>query len=251
MKQGVMTMKHRILAIAVAFVMLLGLCVPAVDAQAAKKKIDTRRYTFDDLHAEHILDARVRLLGKGDGYHAKLVFVTPRSGFSFGIQYDNGAEAPYTGRAMLITENIKHNEPGGQKYDRPKNIEVHLGKTYHLMLSLDDYGNIETFFNGKKIGSYYNGRLAGKKVRPRVEASGKHNGDVVDVDFSHIRIKDDPIDEVYAFWPYEIDTAKKIESKIINKAHVSIYGKLTDLKPGQDWDSAYEAVSGIVQFNFE
>ena len=119
------------------------------------------------------------------------------------------------------------------------------------MVSLDNRGNINTYFNGRIIGTYHNSKLAGKKIRPRVEASAKHNGDVVDVDFSHIRIKDDPIDEVYAFWPYEIDTAKRINSKIINNTHVKIYGKLTDLKEGEDWDSAYEAVSGIVQFNFE
>ena len=240
----------RFLSIILAMLLLMASSLPCAQVNA-QKQTDNRRYTFSNIKAQHIISADVKLLGDGDGYHAKLVLVTPTSGFSFGIQFDKGASAPYTGRAMLIAENIHSNDEGGQVYDRPGNIEVHLGKTYNLMLSLDSHGNINTYFNGRIIGTYHNSKLAGKKVRPRVEGSAKHNGDVVDVDFSHIRIKDDPIDEVYAFWPYEIDTAKRINSKIINNTHVRIYGKLTDLKEGEDWDSAYEAVSGIVQFNFE
>lgn len=252
-------MRKRFLAGILAAVMAIGLCVPAFDADAAKKKSkkEEKKYTFEDMDedvADYVIEANVRLLGKGDGYHAKLVFVTPTSGFSYGIQYDNGASPPYTGRAMLIAENIKSNNPGGQKYDRPREIEVHLGKTYHLMMALDEDGKIYTFFNGKKIGTYVNKKLAFKynrEIRPRVEASGKHNGDIVNADFSHIDIRDGDVDGVEAFWPYSIDTASKIKSTIKEDSHVSIYGKLTGLRPGEDWDSAYEAVSGIVQYNFD
>lgn len=253
-------MKKRFLACVLAVVMAIGVCVPALDADAAKKsktKKEEKKWTFDDIDedlADYVIEANVRLLGKGDGYHAKLVFVTPTSGFSFGIQYDNGASPPYTNKAMLIAENIKSNDPGGQKYDRPGDIEVHLGKTYHLMMSLDENGKIATFFNGKKIGTYVNKKLAykyGREIRPRVEASGKHNGDIVRADFSHINIRDGDVDVVEAFWAYSIDTASKIKSTIHEESHVSIYGKLTGLQPYEDWDSAYEAVSGIVQYNFD
>ena len=250
--------RKRLLACVLAAVMAVGLCVPAFDADAAKKtksKKEEKKWTFEDLEDDrYAMEANVRLLGDGDGSHAKLVFVTPTSGFSFGIQYDNGASPPYTGRAMLIAENIKSNDPGGQKYDRPGDIEVHLGKTYHLMMGIDEDGEIDTYFNGKKIGTYVNKKLAyspSKEIRPRVEASGKHNGDIVNADFSHINIRDGEIDVVEAFWAYSIDTASKIKSSFNDNSHVKIYGKLTDLGEGQDWDSAYEAVSGIVQFNFE
>lgn len=249
----VLIMKRRFSAVFVGMLLVTALWCNSFTACAFKsaRNLPQKRYTFEEVDAAHVIAAKVNLMGLGDGYHAKIVFATPKSAFSFGIQYDNGASAPYTGRAMLITENIASNDPGGQKYDRPRNIELHIGKTYDLMMSLDKRGNIITFLNTKPVGRYTNKKLIGKKVRPRVEACGKHNGDIVDAEFSQVRIKDGKIDEVYAFMPYVLDTASNIKSRIVDSSHIYIHGKLSDIPADADWDSAYNSVSGIVQYNFD
>ena len=208
-------------------------------------------YTINNVNAADAIEADVRLLGEGVGSHAKLVLVSPKSGVSVGIQYDKGAREPYAGKAMLLVENIHHNKSGGQRYYWPLQEELHLGKYYHLMLSLSKKGEIGVYFNRRKVASYKNKNLAGKEVSPRVEASAKYNGDIVDADFMNIRIKDGEINDIGIYDPFRIDTAKMIRSRIRNNSHVSIYGKLTGLKKEQDWDSAYEAVSGIVQYNLQ
>ena len=234
--------------------MAAALCVttlaPAVQTTAAEKK-----WTVENVPSRYAIEADVKLLGDGVGSHAKLVLVSPKSGVSFGIQYDKGARAPYTGRAMLIMENIKSNDPGGQKYYWPNDIEVDLGKYYHLMLALDEDGRADVYLNYRKVASYNNKMLKNEdgdlEIRPRVEASAKYNGDVVDAAFKNIEIKDDEITVVDIFDAYRIDTCKDIKSRITSTGNVSIYGKLSGLTEAQDWDSAYEAVSGIVQFNYD
>ena len=88
-------------------------------------------------------------------------------------------------------------------------------------------------------------------LQPQVEVSGKHNGDRVRADFTNIRVKDDMVDTVEAFLAYPINTASKIKSEIHSNSHVTLSGVLTGLKPGEDWDSAYDRVSGIVRYTFE
>ncbi len=221
------------------------------DAVKSARKPPQKRYTFEEVDAKYVVAAKVNLMGLGDGYHAKLVFAAPKSAFSFGIQYDNGAAAPYTGRVMLLTENVFSNDPGGQEYDRPRNIELKTATNYDLMMSLDRKGKIIIFLNNKPIGTYVNKKLVGKKIRTHVEASGKHNGDIVDVDFTEIRMKEGVIDEIQAFRPYILDNASKIKSRIVNGSHVYIHGKLSDIPEGADWGSDYDSVSGIVEFRLD
>ncbi len=243
-------MNNRWKACALAAAMLVTTLAPGMSTTAAEKK-----WTVENVDSRYAIEADVKLLGDGVGSHAKLVLVSPESGVSFGIQYDKGARAPYTGRAMLIMENIKSNDPGGQKYYWPDDIEVHLGKYYHLMLALNEEGRADVYLEHKKIASYYNKKLKNPyeelEIRPRVEASAKYNGDVVDAVFKNIEIKDDEITVVDTFDAYRIDTCKDIKSTITSTGNVSIYGKLSGLTNDQDWDSAYEAVSGIVQFNYD
>lgn len=243
-------MKNRLKACITAAVLCVTTLAPAAQTTAAEKK-----WTVENVPSRYAIEADVKLLGDGVGSHAKLVLVSPKSGVSFGIQYDKGARAPYTGRAMLIMENIKSNDPGGQKYYWPNDIEVDLGKYYHLMLALDENGRADVYLDHKKVATYNNKMLKNDggdlEIRPRVEASAKYNGDVVDAAFKNIEIKDDEITVVDIFDAYRIDTCKDIKSRITSTGNVSIYGKLSGLTEEQDWDSAYEAVSGIVQFNYD
>ncbi len=88
-------------------------------------------------------------------------------------------------------------------------------------------------------------------LQPQVEVSGKHNGDRVGAEFTNIRVKDDMVDTVEAFLAFPIHTASRIKSRIYSNSHVVLRGVLTGLKPGEDWDSAYDRVSGIVRYTFE
>ena len=241
----------KVLAAILALALSVTLTCPVLDAQAKGKSKKQKEYTISNVKAADAIEADVRLLGDGVGSHAKLVLVSPKSGVSVGIQYDRGAREPYAGKAMLLVENIRHNNEGGQRYYWPLPTELHMGKYYHLMLSLSRKGDIGVYFNRRKVASYKNKDLAGREVSPRVEASAKYNGDVVDADFKNIRIKDGSIKDIDIYDAFRIDTAKQIKSRIRNNSHVSIYGHLTGLKNGQDWDSAYEAVSGIVQYNLQ
>ena len=243
-------MNNRWKACVLAAAMFVTTLSPVMQTKAGETK-----WTVENVKSRYAIEADVKLMGDGVGSHAKLVLVSPLSGVSFGIQYDKGARAPYTGRAMLIMENIKSNDPGGQRYYWPKDIEVDLGKFYHLMLALDEDGRTDVYLEHKKVATYYNKKLKNEsgelEIRPRVEASAKYNGDVVDAVFKNIEVKDDVITVVDIFDAYRIDTCKDIKSRITSTGNVSIYGKLTGLTDDQDWDSAYEAVSGIVQFNYD
>ncbi len=235
-------MKKRIIAFVMAAMMTVSM-LPAMTAEAKQKKV-----TIDDVDVYEAMEADVRVTGSGSGYHAKMVFAAPLSAFSLGIQHDQFAAAPYTGKTMLIVENILSNEPGGQSYYRPKHIELKPGKKYHLMMTLTEAGKIAVYMNYKKIASYKNRGLAKTKVWPRVEASARLNGDRVRAEFSDVQVKNDIYDEADEFTPVKLDLAPQIHSKIIDNSHFIISGTLSGLVPGHDWDSAYEQVSGIVQY---
>ena len=235
-------MKKKILALVLTALMAVTM-MPQTPVEAKQKKV-----TIEDVDVYEAIEADVRINGSGSGYHGKLVLAAPLSAVSFGIQHDEFAAAPYTGKTMLIVENILSNEPGGQSYYRPKRIEVKPGKTYHMMLTLTKSGKVDVYFNYKKIASYKNRGLANVKAWPRVEASARLNGDKVRAEFKNIEVKNDQYDETDDFSTVKLDVAPQIHSKIIDNSHCVISGTLSGLVPGHDWDSAYEQVSGIVQY---
>ena len=116
---------------------------------------------------------------------------------------------------------------------------------------MDKKGHYNVYFNHQKIGSYYNQEMAGKLVYPRVEGCGKHNGDIVLTEFKNIGLKIGPYNMAELFSPYRLDTAPNIKSKIKSPTRVIIEGHLNGILPTQDWDSAYEEVSGIVQYHLD
>ncbi|MBR1628569.1 MAG: hypothetical protein IJ679_04770 [Lachnospiraceae bacterium] len=250
-------MKKRLITILTLATLALGVCAPCGEAFAkkqtkAKQVKQEKTYQFEDLKERYAMSADIKMNGYGDGFHSKLVFVArPECGISFGIQYDVDAHPPFKSNYALLVEDIYSNQPGGQFYFRPADVLLKPNKFYNLMMGLDNKGHFSVYFDHKKIASYYNGQIAGKLIYPRVEGCGKHNGDIVSTEFRNVDIKIGPYDLVELFTPHRIDTAPNIKSRIKNPSHVIIEGHLSDILPTQDWDSAYEQVSGIVQYNFE
>ena len=209
-------------------------CAEAAKKKAKKPKVVTG--TLDTIKDEYAIESDIVVRGHGDGYHVKLVLLAPdghEHGVSFGLQYDVDALPPYDHKLALLFENIYSNkhEPGEQVYHRPLNVKLKPGKKYHLMLTMN--------------------REAMSMKTALFQGAGKHNGDRVRADFTNIRVKDDMVDTVEAFLAYPINTASKIKSEIHSNSHVTLSGVLTGLKPGEDWDSAYDRVSGIVRYTFE
>lgn len=237
-------MRKRIISFIIAFTLAAGLAAPCLGAEASRLK-----YTINDIYADYAVEADVKLTGSGSGYHAKVLLAAPKSAVSLGIQFDKGAIKPYTNKAVIIVENIHSNKKGGQEYYRPKKIRVRRNKFYHLMLTLEkDTGLIGVYFNRKLIATYRNKELRGKKVWPRVEGCARLKNDCVKATFRNIKVKTTDFDELDDFRAVKIDVTPHIHSRIHSKSHVVISGRLTGIKPWQDWDSAYYKVSGTVQY---
>ena len=213
-------------------------------AEAAKK------ISIDNVKVYQAIEADLNLTGSGTGYHAKMVFGTAESAVSFGVQYDQHGRPPYAGKAVVMVENVLSNAAGGQEYSWPNGIVVEQGKKYHMMMTLSKKGNITVYFDNKKLATYYNPGLAGKDdVGIRVEGSARKNGDVVNAKFTNIKVKQGIYDDLSDFTTLKFDTCPTIHSKVKkNQSSVTISGKLSGLGADQDWDSAYNVVSGVTQF---
>ena len=194
------------------------------------------------------IEADVTLNGVGTGSHAKLVICTPTSAVSFGLQYDSCAVAPYTGKTMAIIENIGSNNAGGQSYTRPGNKEVTLGKSYHLMLTINDDGSGSVYLNNIMIGTYSNPNLAGQMLYLRVEASGRVNNDQVYATFSNIKLKYGGTYKDQAYSIHEFQTNSTINYTASSWNNISFAGYISGLGAGQNWDNRYDSVSDIIQF---
>lgn len=197
------------------------------------------------------IEADVKLNGSGTGCHAKLVLATPHSAVSYGIQYDKHAEAPYTGKAMAMIENVSTNSAGGQRYTRPGNKSLKLNKTYHLMLTVDKNGNGNVYLDYAKIGSFSQPNLAKETCYLRIEASARLNGDSVDATFSNIKCKWDG-----SFDPSRVMGQNLGWTEFKQNAGLKyteqkgkgfrIFGTIQGI--AGDWDSDYNSVSEILQF---
>lgn len=207
-------------------------------------------WTIDNISEPIAIEADVTLSGTGTGSHAKLVICTPTSAVSFGPQYDTCAMAPYTGKTMLLIENVANNAAGGQRYTRPSNQEVALGQTCHLMITMNNDGSGNVYLNKNKIGSFQNKEMADQQIYLRVEGSARLNGDTVDATFKNIRIKNKG--SVLNSWStHPFITCDSIIPVANAYNDISISGHVSGLAPGKDWDSAYDEVSGIIQFVVE
>ena len=206
--------------------------------------------TIENTKSHLTIEADVKLTGSGTGCHAKLVMVTPTSAVSFGIQYDQHAEAPYTGKAMALIENISSNNAGGQKYTRPGNKSLKLNKTYHLMMTVDKNGNGDVYLDYKKIGSFSQPNLKGN-VYLRIEAAARLNGDSVDATFSNIKCKwngkYDPNQVLGKSLTWtEFPGNAGMKYKYNKGKNIQIFGTLSGVNG--DWDSDYENVQDVLQF---
>ena len=213
------------------------------------KKIKMKKgATLANTKALTAIEADITLTGSGTGYHAKLVLCTPTSAVSYGIQYDKYASAPYSGKAMAMIENVASNAAGGQSYSRPGNRALQLGKTYHMMMTVDKKGNGNVYLDYKKIGSFSNAGLANQAVYIRVEGAVRLNGDQVKATFDNIKLRQGgklEADKKYGGWFPSSNKGIKTK-KVNNKNKVIISGTGSGING--DWDSDYENVSGIFQF---
>ncbi len=205
---------------------------------------------IENTASEYSIEADITLSGTGTGYHAKLVACTATSAVSFGIQYDKYARAPYTGKAWFMIENVANNGAGGQNYIWVQ--QAATNKTYHVMLTVKKDGTCSCYINGKLAKSVKNPSLAKTTVYLRVEGSARLNKDSVNAAFSNIKLKADGKYDADKVWgTHDFTTNKGIRSDASAYAaskKVTIKGKVSGLASGQDWDSAYEQVSGIIQF---
>lgn len=210
---------------------------------------------IENTKSQTAIEADVKLTGTGTGCHAKLVMVTPTSAVSFGIQYDQHAVAPYTGKAMALIENVSSNAAGGQTYSRPGNKSLQLNKTYHLMMTVDKNGNGDVYLDYEKIGSFSQPNLTGN-VYLRIEGAARLNGDSVNATFSNIKCK----------WNGKYDSNNVLGKSLswgntfalftknpgmkysYNKKNqsIQIYGTIYGVRG--DWDSDFENVQGLLQF---
>lgn len=214
-------------------------------------------YTLANLKAKNAagIEADVKLSGSGTGYHAKFVMGNATSAVSFGMQYDQGAQAPYTGKNMALIENISSNASGGQNYSRPGNIQLKLNKTYHLMMVSNGNGYVDVYVDYKKIGGCYQASMK-NLAWFRIEAAGRLNGDKVNVDFSNIKLgaQSDGAanmkilgDEQRKLEWETISSNPGIKGKFDKKTNtIKFTGTVCDLHG--DWDSDFERASGIFQF---
>lgn len=219
------------------------------DFSGAKKKKVKKGWTIVNAKSYAAIEADVTLSGSGTGYHAKFVVGTATSAVSYGMQYDRHAVAPYTGKTMALIENVASNNAGGQRYSRPGNKSLKLKKSYHLMMTIDKRGKGAVYLDYKKIGSFSNPSLAKKDVYLRIEASARLNGDSVKAVFKNVKLKKGNKYNPDRNWGIqEFKLNKTLKGKRKNNTF-TLYGRISGLPAGGDWDSCYESVSEIVQFN--
>ena len=249
MKRKRNKLKNKITCIVAGLALFAASCMePGLTVAAANAGIHS-------VKEKYAIESDVILNGNGSGCHAKLVFLTSVSAFSFGIQYDEHAIKPYNGKAVLMVENVQNNSPGGQTYDWPKGVVVEKGKPCHLMLTLTKNGDLRTYYNGEVIGTYHNDGLSEKMVAPgfavRVEGAGRKNGDTIDARFENLSVKrGKTVNGSVTEYPGLYDLNKTIKSSYDPKARSAhIMGSISGLGK-KDWDSAPASVSGCVQFQF-
>lgn len=215
--------------------------------------------------SKHAIEAEVTLTGGGTGYHAKLVMATPDSAVSFGLQFDQAAVAPYTGKTAFLIENISNNNAGGQSYLRG-NYFAHLNRTYRLLLTLQNDGTFVGYVNGTEVVRGHNPVLANRSdIYLRVEGAARKSGDSIVATFAGIKLKHHDQYTPGRTWTgtprfnigngiltyidgQQVNNTAAYDRLVTN--HIVFRGTLNGLPPSADWDTAgyFDKVSGLIQF---
>ena len=150
---------------------------------------------------------------------------------------------------MAMIENVSSNAAGGQNYDRPGNRELAVGQTYHLMMTLDQEGYGAVYLDNEQIGTFYNPNLARQDLAFRVEASGRKNGDQVNVSFKNIKLKKGMSNySKHAWGTHEFKTNATLNLIQNGVDDITFTGYISGLGAGDDWDNRYGDVSDIIQY---
>jgi len=211
-----------------------------------------KQYTIKNVPGDYAIQTDVELNGSGSGFHAKLIVATASAATSFGIQFDRHTIAPYTAKAAFMVENIRSNYAGGQDYSWIG--QSALGVTTRLMLAFQKKtGKVTMYINGYPVASVKNPSLRNKQVYLRVEGSARKRGDAVSATFRDIKLKRNGKYKKNYKWKYEIfNTGKGLTADVVSFSRkdksIVISGKLGGISRNQDWDSAYNSVSSVVQF---
>ena len=246
MISGFRRMYYRVKKASLAVIFILSTLLLSTTFFAAKKE-----YTIKNVKADYAIEADVSLSGSGSGYHAKLIVCTATAATSFGIQFDTATRADYANVPAFMIENVMSNAAGGQSY-------YWVGKgqperTYRLMLAFKKKsGKVSVYIDGQKVKTVKNPNLKNQKVCLRVEGSARKKNDSVTAVFSNIRIKNSKKYKKAKKWRTVIfDTNKGLRSDVSrfdSDEKIVITGKIKGISKHSDWDSAYQSVSGIVQF---
>ncbi len=224
--------------------------VPAVEpvSSSTSTYVAQGNCNIENVSSYAAIEGDISVTGSGTGYFAKFVICTATSAISFGIQYDSCANAPYTGKTMVMMENVLTNSLGNQIYDRPGNIEVQTGETLHMMLTINADGTGSMYVNGTLVGTFSNGNLANQTLAIRVEGCGRKNGDTVSAVFTNLKVKNNgTYDSGYAWHTYEFQTCSTITNSMSSWSNITISGTVTGLTDAQDWDNCF-SVSDVIQF---
>ncbi|MCR5469209.1 MAG: hypothetical protein K6F37_09630 [Lachnospiraceae bacterium] len=213
---------------------------------------------MENLSYDYIIEADVKLAGSGSGYHAKIVMGTPQSAVSFGIQYDAGAIAPYTGKTVALLENIQSNYNGQQKYVRFAELEK--SRTYRLMLGLNQNGHGEVYVNGQSVGTFENPYVVSSgEIDMWVEGAARLNGDYVSANFSNVRARKHGV-TAYGTKGEIVDDSTRANgikcyssngvNELTNEAlsMTVIAGSVHGIG---DWDSSFNNASSLAHIKFE
>lgn len=212
---------------------------------------DPNAATIENTNSKTTIEADVTLSGSGTGHHAKLVICTATAAVSFGLQYDQNAQAPYTGKTMLMIENVMHNGAGGQQYLRPGNYVANKNTTYHLMMTLNNDGTGNVYLNGTHLGSFNNPSLKNQYVYLRVEGAARKNNDSVTAKFANIKLKNNGTYYPDKVWEtHQFTSNPTVQVTKASGSEVVISGTISGWPPNVDWDTAgyYDKASGIIQF---
>lgn len=192
------------------------------------------------------IQADVTLTGSGTGYHAKLLVQTPKSAVSFGLQFDTAGPDEYRNETAFIFENIYSNNQGEQVYSRTGFAE--LNHTYNILLAVQDNGTVQAYVDQVLVGEVNNPELIDQHLTLSLEGSARLNKDSVDAVFSNIKIKDSNGYNENIVWKSNIKETNDGIKVISSDEEIRIVGTIEGLSENEDWDSAYDKVSGVVQF---
>ena len=101
------------------------------------------------------------------------------------------------------------------------------------------------------LKSVKNKNLANTTLALRVEGSARKKGDSVNAVFSNIKLKDHTYsaDKVWGTHAFLTNKGMKADvSGFSTVGRIAIKGTVKGISSSQDWDSAYDKVSGIIQF---